>query len=76
MASAEGGSVLTSGMGIWGGVSPPSNVRGLGERRERLLPQRGTGHSPGRKRILAYSKGRTTRDCNPGPFFNPEIPGL
>ena len=45
--------------GLWGGVSPPSRLEDLGERRE--LPQRGPGHSPGRrKRILAYIEGHRT----------------
>ena len=44
--------------GIWGGVSPLQPTKGSGERRE--LPQRGTGRSPGRKRILAYFEGHRT----------------
>ena len=36
--------------GVWGGVSPPSQLWDLGERRE--LPQLGLGQSPGQKHIL------------------------
>ena len=58
MASAEGGSV-SSGVAYGEGTCPlSSRLRGLGERRE--LPQRGSGRSPGRKRILAYSEGHRT----------------
>jgi len=38
-----------------GGVSSRSRLEGLGKRRELL--QRGPGHSPGRKRIMAYFEG-------------------
>jgi len=57
MASAEGGSV-PSGVGYGEGCPLSSRLRGLGERRE--LPQPGPGHSPGRKRILAYFEGHGT----------------
>ena len=43
---------------VWGGVSLPNRLGGLGERRE--LPQRGPRQIPGRKRIVAYSEGRRT----------------
>ena len=46
------------GNGDCGGVSPPQSTRGLWERRE--LPQRGSGRSPGQKRILAFSEGHRT----------------
>jgi len=39
-------------------VSPFQPTRGVGERRE--LPQRGSGQSPGRKRILAILKATGT----------------
>jgi len=57
MASAEGGSV-PSRVGYGEGCPLSSRLRGLGERRE--LPQRGSGQSPGRKRILAYFEGHRT----------------
>ena len=60
MASAEGGSV-PSGVGHGEGCplhTPPQPTKGSGERRE--LPQRGSGQSPGRKRILEYFEGRRT----------------
>jgi len=44
---------------IWGGVSPPQPTRGSGERRE--LPQRGSGRSSGRKRILDVFLAHITR---------------
>jgi len=44
--------------GIWGGMSPSSRLRGLGERHE--LPQRCPGQRPGRKRVLAYFEGHRT----------------
>ena len=46
MAGAEGGSV-PNGVGYGEGCPLSSRLEGLGERRE--LPQRGSGHSPGRK---------------------------
>ena len=54
MASAEGGSV-PSGVEYGEGCPLCSRLRGLGE-----LPQLGPGHSPGRKRILAYFEGHRT----------------
>ena len=41
---------------LGGGVSLPSQLEDLGERRE--LPQRGPGRSPGRQRILGIFQGR------------------
>jgi len=49
MASAKGGSV-PSEVKYGEGCSLSSRLRNLGERRE--LPQRGPGHSPGRKQIF------------------------
>ena len=54
MASAEGGSV-PSGVGYVEGYYLFGRLGGMGKRRE--LPQRGLGHSPGRKLILAYFEG-------------------
>ena len=56
MASAEGGS-LPNGVGMVRGVPLSSRLEGLGERLE--LPQRGSGQSPGRKRILAADRQTT-----------------
>jgi len=57
VASAEGGSV-PNGMGYGEGCPLSSRLGCLGERRE--LPQRGSGQSPLRKRILAYFEGHIT----------------
>ena len=57
MASTEGGS-LPNGVGYGEGCPLSNRLKGLGERRE--LPQRGSGQSPGRKRILAYFEGHIT----------------
>jgi len=58
MASTEGASV-PNGVGYGERCPLSSRLVGLGERRE--LPQRGPGHSPGRKRIFfAYFEGHRT----------------
>ena len=57
MTSAEGGSV-PNGVGYGEGCPLSSRLGSLGERRE--LPQRGSGQSHGRKRILAYFEGYRT----------------
>ena len=57
MAGAEGGSVPNR-VGYGEGCPLCSRLEGLRERRE--LPQRGSGQSPGRKRILPYFEGHRT----------------
>jgi len=52
------GGRMASGVAYGDGCPLSSRLRGLGERRE--LPQRGSGQSPGRKRILAYFEGQRT----------------
>jgi len=58
--------VTAGGRGL--GVPLPSRLRGLGERRK--LPQRGPGHSPGRKRVLEYLELEKTPDFTSPDFFH------